>query len=228
MRYFNQEFFEFFSTLERNNTKDWFDRNRKIYEQNVKIPFRNFVGHLLEALQDIYPEVDLSNTYSIGRINRDIRFGSDKTPYKTHMSVMIMPHGKGDRTKPGFYLEMSHKGSRIYSGAHMLEKNQLEAIRHHIMDNIEEFKNLIEAPSFQETFGEIQGDKHKRLPIEFQEAAILEPLIANKNFYWFFKLKTNELLEEGLIDNLVRKYKTALPLNQFFEEVLLQNPERNN
>lgn len=221
MAHFNKDFANFFKELAKNNTKEWFDENRKRYEKSIKIPFKNFVLDLVKQLQEVYPDTDLSDKYSIMRINRDIRFGVDKTPYKIHMGTMIMPNGKKDKTKPGFYMQANHKDIRVYSGAHMLEKNQLQAVRNHIKENLEEFNALINDKSFSEVFGEIQGDKNKRLPAEFREIESLQPLIANKSFYWYFKIKSDNLTKETLIEQLVSKYKKALPLNTFFEEALL-------
>src|SRR5680860_402665 len=220
MKYFDKDFTNFFKELEKNNSKEWFDKNRKRYEKSVKEPFKKFVLDLIEALQKVYPNVDLSNEYSIMRINRDIRFSADKTPYKIHMGSMIMPNGKKDKTKPGFYIQANHKDVRVYSGAHMLEKEQLQAARTHIRKNLKEFDILINDKDFVQAFGEILGEKNKRLPKEFKEVEDKQPLIANKSFYWYFKLKPETLTRDGLIDALVSRHKNALPLNRFFEKAL--------
>ncbi len=220
MAYFDNDFSSFFEELEKNNDKEWFSENRKRYERSVKNPFKKFVVDLVQALQDLYPDTDLSDKYSIMRINRDIRFGTDKTPYKTQLGSLVMPGGKKNKTIPGFYIQVSHKDIRVYSGAQMLDKEQLLAIRTHIKENIDEFNSLITNPDFVSIFGEIQGDKHKRLPPVFKEVETLQPLIANKDFYWFFKLPVDNLTKDSIIEILVSKYKVALPLNRFFEKAL--------
>lgn len=221
MRYFDKDFSIFFEELEKNNTKEWFDKNRKRYERSVKKPFKEFVLKLVDTLQELYPNKDLSNKYSIMRINRDVRFSKDKTPYKVQMSSIILPNGKGNKTLPGFYIQANHKDIRVYSGAHMLDKKQLNAIRLYIKDNLNEFNSLIKSPDFSNTFGEIQGKKHKRIPIDFKEMEAIQPLIANKEFYWFFKLPSKELTSDSIVNQLVDKYKKSLPVNHFFERALL-------
>ncbi|NAY93389.1 TIGR02453 family protein [Muricauda sp. JGD-17] len=220
MAYFDEDFLKFFKELAESNSKEWFDLNRKRYLKSVKEPFKSFTLELINALQSLYPKIDLSSKYSIMRINRDVRFTKDKTPYKTHMSAIVLPHGKKDKSRPGFYIQASHKDVRVYSGAHNLEKEQLFAIRNYITENIHEFNTLIKEKSFVETFGEIQGDKHKRIPPEFREAASIQPLIRNKEFYWYFKLKAEELLEDNLIDVLIDRYTNCLPVNAFFKKTL--------
>ena len=220
MAYFDKDYLDFFSELEKNNSKEWFDENRKRYEKSIKRPFKVFMQALAKELSPLYPNADLANNTSIMRINRDIRFSADKTPYKIHMAGMVMPHGKQDKTKPGFFVQANHNDIRVYSGAHMLEKEDLLAVREHIADNLNEFNKLITDKNFVTTFGEIKGEKNKRLTGELKEAGEKQPLIYNKNFYWFFKLKPSTIVKDNLIKELVTNYKHALPLNQFFEEAL--------
>lgn len=139
MAHFTKEYSVFFKDLEANNIKKWFDDNRRRYEKSVKEPFKEFTLTLITVLQKLYPGINLNDKYSILRINRDIRFGADKTPYKTHMGVMILPLGKDDKTKPGLFVQANHEDIRAYSGAHLLEKDQLQAIRNHIKNNLKEF-----------------------------------------------------------------------------------------
>jgi len=220
MVHFDKDYASFFRELEKNNSKEWFDQNRKRYEKNIKIPFKNFMTTLAEHLQEFYPEADLSTNFSVMRINRDIRFSADKTPYKIHMAGMVMPGGVKDKTRPGLYVQVNHKDIRVYSGSMMLEKEQLQAIREYIADHLDEFNKLISDKNFTEIFGEISGEKNKRLPKEFQETSEIQPLIANKEFYWFFKIKSTEITSNNLVDILVDKFQTTLPLNSFFEKAL--------
>jgi uncharacterized protein (TIGR02453 family) len=220
MKYLNEDFLNFFKALESNNSKEWFDENRKHYEKAVKKPFKNLALELCKALQPYYPNVDLSNNFSISRINRDIRFSADKTPYKDHMGVMILPGGKKDKTRPGFYMQANHKDVRVYSGSYMPDKDQLLLIRTYILHNLEEFNTLVNAKEFVDSFGEIRGDKNKRLSANFKDTMEIQPLIANKSFYWFFKLKPEVITQDDLINQLITGYEKSLPLNNFFEKAL--------
>lgn len=216
----NQDYLDFFNELENNNSKDWFDANRKRYETSVKKPFKELVLEITNALQVFYPNVDLAERFNIMRINRDIRFSADKTPYKIHMGAMILPAGKKDKTRPGFYVQANHQDVRVYSGAHMLEKEQLLKVRNHINANLETFTKLAEDKNFKKIYGEILGEKNKRIPPEFKGAFEKQALIANKNFYWYFKMKPELVLSDKLIPELLNRYETCLPLNAFFEEAL--------
>jgi uncharacterized protein (TIGR02453 family) len=199
MIYFTKDFTSFFSELENNNHKEWFHENKKRYETSVKKPFEEFVGEMISALTEIYAEMMITPKDAIFRINRDIRFSKDKSPYKTHMAALLSPGGKKDKTTPAMYLQMNHKDVRVYSGSHMLEKDQLHNVRASIKENLDEFNKLVTDKSFVETFGEIHGEKNKRVPPEFTDTVESQPLIANKSFYYFFKQKPESLTKEGLI-----------------------------
>ena len=136
------------------------------------------------------------------------------------MAALVSPGGKKDKTTPAMYVQASHMDIRVYSGSHMLEKDQLNNIRNQIAANLNVFDKLISEKKFTETFGEILGEQNKRIPPEFQEAFKKQPLIANKSFYYFFKQKPESMTKDNLVEELVNKYKTALPLNDFITEGL--------
>lgn len=218
MAYFDKDFISFFKNLEKNNNKEWFHENKKTYEAKVKKPFAEFLGELITAYSSLGKEVHMTPKEAVMRINRDIRFSADKTPYKIHMGAMVSPYGKKDHTQPAMYLELSHKHVRFYSGSHGLEKQQLYNLRQHIAYNLEEFNKLINAKPFKETFSEIKGDKNKVLPTEFREAAEKQPLIFNKAFYYYANYTPETMLKDDLVKTIIEDFKKAMPLNNFIEE----------
>ena len=106
MSHLNENYRQFFVDLAPNNTSEWFNTNRKRYEQDVKIPFNNLVTELISKLANIDKNLEgVKAADCIFRINRDIRFAKDKTPYKLNMSAAIAPGGRKNMSYPGFYFE---------------------------------------------------------------------------------------------------------------------------
>ena len=103
----------------------------------------------------------------------------------------------------------------------MLEKDQLQKVRTHIAANISAFKKLIDGSVFKERFGEILGEKNKRLPPEFVALEAEQPLIANKSFYFFAKFPPKTLLEADLVDMVMDYYSSCKPVRDFFTEALI-------
>jgi uncharacterized protein (TIGR02453 family) len=220
MSHFTEEYHKFFTGLKKNNKKEWFDKNRKIYEGQVKEPFRGFVEEMIVRIYADNPDVLINAPEAIFRINRDIRFSKDKTPYKTHMSAFISPGGKKAKEDPGIYFQLGVDGIRIYSGLHSLDKEKLEKIRWSIAHNLDEFASIINNKNFKSKFDRILGDKHKRIPPEFKEAAEKQPLIANKDFYVMANLDKSYITHSKLPDILMEYYYTVKPLLVFFTVAL--------
>ncbi len=218
MPYFNQEFIAFFKQLEKNNRKEWFDQNRKTYEKEVKAPFAEFVDEMITRIQKHEPEAEITGKDAIFRINKDIRFSKDKTPYKTNVSANISKYGRKDKAYPGFYFELSHRAIRIFGGAYRTTTPVLDQLRAHIASDLKTFQNVYTDKAFTEKFGKIQGEQHKRLSKNIQKVAEKEPLIANKQFYYTAELDASLVLNEELPDRLMEYYLAAKPLNMLLRK----------
>jgi uncharacterized protein (TIGR02453 family) len=222
MASFTKPFLSFLKDLSDNNNREWFQENKKRFEKDVKAPFTAFVDELIGRVNAVNPEIVLEPKDAIFRIYRDIRFSKDKTPYKTHMAAIIARGGRKGMREPGLYIQFSAADARIYSGLYMIEKNDLTLVRRHIAYNMDDFSRLIQDKTFKKVFGEIHGEKNKILPAEFVEDAAQQPLIANKNFYYFAVHKPEIVLEDNLTDLIMEHYTAAAPLNAFFSEALVE------
>ncbi len=216
MAYFNPDFLAFFKELTTNNTKEWFDANRARYEKEVKKPFNTFVSDLIIALRQDVADLALEPKDCIFRINRDIRFSADKTPYKTQMSALVSPGGrKAMSSLTGLYLELSPEHVGIYGGLYMPDKEQLADVRQHIRYNPEAFKKAYTNADFVRTYGTIRGEQNKRLDADLAEAAQTEPLIYNKQFYYQSSLPADAIFAEDLIPTILRHYSDAAAVRNF-------------
>ncbi|NOG45407.1 MAG: DUF2461 domain-containing protein [Calditrichaeota bacterium] len=219
MPWFENDFVAFFLELKANNNKEWFHENKKRYEKMVKEPFHDFVAEMIGRIQKDDPSVAIQPKEAIFRINRDIRFAKDKTPYKTNVSAVISPGGRKDFSTPGIYFEFSPNGVQVYGGAHHVEKDQLLKVRTAIMKDPAEFNKVVKAISFITNFGELLGQKNKRLPKEFMDAAEKLPILFNKTFYYGATLDLDVLLSENLADQIYELYLAGKPFNSYFKKV---------
>lgn len=217
MSYFNTSFLKFFKELSKNNTTEWFNENRKTYEKEVKKPFSDFVEEMINRIQKYEPEVQIKPSDAIMRINKDIRFSKDKTPYNTHVAANISAYGKKDKSYPGFYFQLSPEGIMIYGGAYIVENTTLQNIRNHIADNLKGFSTAYNDKVFKANFGKIQGEQNKRIPTEFQAVSEKEPLIANKQFYYSASLKSDIITSDELPDKLMEYYHAGKKVNDFLK-----------
>lgn len=220
MAYFSEDFMQFLKDLAANNNRDWFHANKKRYESSVKQPFEHFVEEMIRQLQDSGTSIDIQPKDAIFRIYRDIRFSKDKTPYKTSASALISPKGRKDISAPGIYLELTPEHIRVYGGMYKPDKDQLMKIRKHIAKQHERFKKLIEDDDFVKYFSEIRGEKNKIIPKELKDAASHQPLIYNKQFYFFGELSPQEVTNPKLPELIMRFYHAGRPMMDFLHQAI--------
>ncbi len=221
MTFFTKEFLSFFIELAPNNNKDWFDLNRKRYETHVKKTFNSFVQHIILELGKIDPKfLTLETKDCIFRINRDIRFAKDKSPYNMMVSAVVSPEGKKSKSIDGIYFELGPEHVRVYGGVYEAEKEDLHKIRIGISENLVEFQKLYKDEHFVSTFGSILGEKNKVLAKELKDLAVNEPLLYNKQWYFYAQFEPEILLEENFDQLILDCYKVARPIEHFFNRFI--------
>lgn len=221
MSHFTKDFTQFFKELEKNNNKEWFDENRKRYESSVKKPLYSFVDEMIGRINSVEPDIQIQAKDAVTRINRDIRFSADKTPYNTHMGAVISTAGRKDKSVPGVFLRLDAEGVHVFGGAHGINTQQIQKVRSAIAADPEHFLTLISEPDFVKKFGEIKGEKSKRMPKEF--AAITEnyPVIANKSFYYVGQTDKKSIIDAKLPEIVMEYWHTAKPVKDFLTQALL-------
>ncbi|HXA09608.1 MAG TPA: DUF2461 family protein [Chthoniobacterales bacterium] len=114
------ETFRFFRDLSRNNRKEWMDENRERYKSAIVQPFRGLLEELTPAVTKLFPGIDVSGRTGVNfsRINRDIRFAKDKTPYHPRMYLLFPARGGKNRVPGELYLGVAAgivtAGFRVY------------------------------------------------------------------------------------------------------------------
>ena len=222
MIYFEEDFLDFFKQLAANNNKDWFDENRKRYENIVREPFKIFVAEVISEINKDDETINIEAKDAIFRINRDIRFSKDKTPYKLHVGAVISQLGRKDKSIPGIYFELGPEYIGVFGGAWSPDKIQLEKIRKYIGANLDEFENLITSKTFLSHFPDgVKGDRNKRLTKEMLEIAQKQDLVFNKQFYYQAFINPNEIAKDKLLEIIMEHYFASKPLKNFLSRALL-------
>src|SRR5512133_1226489 len=125
----------FLSELARNNNREWFKANEKLYRE-AKGNFEAFIQDVINEIivfDPIMKGIEVKNC--VFRINRDIRFSNDKSPYKTNMGAFMVKGGKKNGDKyAGYYFHIEPGKSMLAGGAYVPPANWLAAIREKIDD----------------------------------------------------------------------------------------------
>jgi uncharacterized protein (TIGR02453 family) len=133
---FPQATFAFLRGVAANNNKVWFDAHRADYEAGYVEPGKAFVEAIGPGLKKISPSVKFEPRVngSLFRINRDVRFAKDKSPYQTKLDLWFWHGGERGWTAPGFFLRIEADKIGIGVGMHVFQKPQLDAFRHAVLD----------------------------------------------------------------------------------------------
>ena len=218
--WFTNDFNRFFKDLAGNNNKEWFDAERKRYEASVKEPFTAFVAEVIVRIAKKDRSVAIGSKDAIFRINRDIRFSKDKTPYKLEASALVSSEGRKGMSTPGIYFALGPEAVRIYGGCYLPDRDQLHRIRTAIARDGSGLRKAIGGKAFKERFGAIQGEVNKVLPAEFKKAAQEEPLIANKQFYVGTEKPARLVTNPALLDVVLEHWSAMAPLNAWLTGAL--------
>ena len=135
---FSDDTFQFLADLEANNTKDWFDANRARYETHWRDAALAFIREVEGKMQALNPalKTEARLNGSLRRINRDVRFSQDKSPYKPRLHMIFWTDGHPNRS-PGMHLVLHPKSVGYGAGQFGLEPKVLSGLRDRIMDTAE-------------------------------------------------------------------------------------------
>jgi len=114
------------------------------------------------------------------------------------------------------YIEIGAKGGGVAGGCYEPDKESLASIRDLVMNESKELHKLMKAKAFVSAYECLQGEKNKVLPAEFKDAALKEPLLYNKQFYWWKQLPIAAFTDKKCVQNLFDMYKAGKPLSDFF------------
>lgn len=219
MNKLTRDYVKFFKDLAANNNRDWFHAQKKRYEESVKLPFTELVNDLAKQVHKYEPITEIDPKKMIFRVHRDVRFSKDKTPYKTSMSAIVAPGGRKEMEKPtGFYFEMGPEHVRVYSGAYMISKERLMSLRKHIAKDPKAITKLTKAKAFVNHFGELRGEKNKRIDKSFLKVQETQPLIFNKQFYFFEQFKPSLIVNKDLKKSLLGAYRAGRPMAEYLRK----------
>lgn len=205
---------DFLNKLKINNNKEWFQENRPEYEL-IRDDFKDFISRLIEKISKFDKEIIyLSPSKCIFRINRDVRFSNDKTPYKINLGGFISKGGR-NAGNPGYYFHLEPGNSFLSGGIYMPRPETLKALREEIYYNAEEFKKIINDDLFVKYFKGIQGRKLMRGPRGFSPEFSDIDLLKFKDYYVTHPISDERVCSEDIIGYASKIYKAMLPLNQY-------------
>ena len=213
----------FLTNLKANNNKPWFDANRTAYEA-ARTDFINLAGQLIEGLNAIDPtiaETPLQAKSCIFRINRDVRFGPNKSPYKSNFGAWFNRGGKKLATA-GYYLNVEPGDSFVAGGLYMPDATVLATIRQEIDYNLSDFEQLLTQPAFTKHFDGLSREESLQRPPKGYDAA--NPAVEYlklKSFTASRKLPDTALTKPGLAKQVLDTFGSLQPLVAYLNRAVV-------
>jgi uncharacterized protein (TIGR02453 family) len=207
---------DFLNSIKSNNNRDWFIANRPLYVES-KNNFESFVQEIINKTIVFEPIMKgLEAKSCVFRINRDIRFSNDKSPYKSHFGAFIVQGGKKNGDKfAGYYFHIEPGNSIIAGGAYTPPTPWLTGIREKISEKPDEFIEIINAKDFIKYFGKIEGEKLKTAPKGFLSDHPHIELLKLKSYLVINEVSDKIVVGNDFSDHVLKVFKAMKPLNDY-------------
>jgi uncharacterized protein (TIGR02453 family) len=211
---YGHELLQFLTELRENNNKEWFENNRNRY-QVLRNSFTETMINLHGSLRSF--DNGLENTDAKGslfRINRDIRFSKDKSPYKNNFGSYFSEGGKKIELA-GYYVHIQPQNNFVGGGLYMPHPADLKKIRQEIDYHQDEFLQIVNNTDFKKYFSEIQGEKLKNTPKEYEKDHVLGEYLKLKGYFVVAKLSDAEVCSSDFLNHITAIFHAMYPLNLF-------------
>lgn len=209
--------FDFLNSLKKNNHRDWMQEHKKEYLANEKT-LKNFYAQIENNLN----KTDEISKLKVFRINRDIRFSKDKTPYNVHRSVSFARAGAHRRG--GYYLRLEPGNSMMAGGFFSPEPADLLRIRKEFEMDSEPIRKILTQKEFKNAFGGFNQEfKVKTAPRNFDKDDPNIDLIQLKSFFVVHNFTDKEVFASNFSENLTKHFLLLRPYFNYMSEVLTTN-----
>jgi len=219
---FTPELFRFLEELEQNNEREWFEDNKDRYEEHVREPARAFVramGPRLLAISPHYVASDKKVGGSLMRVHRDVRFGKDKSPYKTNVGIQFRHDAGKDVHAPGLYLHIAPSERFIGVGTWKPDPPSLQAIREAIDRDREGWRKVRDEPAFRAVY-DLAGDSIARPPRGVAKDHPYVEDLMRKDHIAGADISVEEILSPGVVGIVSDRFAKAGPYLGFLARAL--------
>ncbi|SEO45786.1 TIGR02453 family protein [Flavobacterium sp. CF108] len=217
-----KESLQFLDDLKKNNNRDWFQDNKKRYEI-FKKDYHQLVSDFLDVMKPLDPSLELLEVKNCTfRINRDIRFSKDKSPYKAHLGVWLSSGAKG-LNRSGYYVHIEKGASFIAGGFYSPEAEDLKKVRKEIAFFHDDLEAIVADKNFKKEFGSLDVDENNSLknpPRGYEKDHPAIEFLKLKSFTASQKYDISEVTQKDFVSKMSKKLIALKPLNEFINRAL--------
>ena len=213
---------QFLEDLKANNNTQWMHANKKRYE-DYKKDYHNYIASILAEMKPLDKNLEsLEVKNCTFRINRDIRFSKDKSPYKTNIGVWLTQN-KFKKNSPGYYIHFEKGNSFIAGGVWCPDTDELKRIRKEIAFFYEDLEAIVDNKTFKKEFSTLDRDEKnslKKAPKDFDANHPAIEFLKLKSFTASQKLADNTFFNPNFSKMVAQKLIALKPINDFLNRAL--------
>lgn len=217
MPYYMSHVFSFLEELSRNNNREWF-KARKSEFDDLRNHFLDDIDRLIALMSEWEPAIASQTAKtSVYRIYRDTRFSTDKTPYKTYFSAILSTYGRhAERACDYLQIDIRPGESGQYGGMWCPDSAILRKIRRAIVDNSEEFEEIVNAPEISRLYPGWYGNRLKTIPKGYPKDHPLAEVLRLKDYGKFCSCDRNFFTDPSWVEITSERFRILKPLIDFF------------
>ncbi len=221
---FTKDTFGFLKELELNNTRQWFEEHRSVFDEHVFGPAQEFVVEMGERLKTISPRISAIPRIdkSIFRLYRDTRFSEDKTPYKTHVGILFWEGTRKKLENSNYYVQLNKSSIFVGAGEYRFPSDLLKTYRDSVvhmkrgaeLNRI--LKRITENPSYK-----IGGQHYKRIPAGYDPGHPRAELLLHNGLYAYCETPLpEEIYSSGFVDYCFEILRDMSPLHKWLSDLI--------
>jgi len=223
MDYNTKWILSYLEQLSLNNEKERFhDEDNQRRYQDMRKEYKSLVEYFLEEIQKFDETLtNIEMKQVIFRINRDVRFSKDKSPYKNNFGASLTRDWWKKSPYSWYYFHLQPwNNSFIWWWLWRPDKNVTDAVRLHLEYHWGDFSKIISKPSFKKIFREIQWRSLVRPPRWYTVDTPHLELIKMKDWFVVKHFKDNEILAEDFPKKFLKYAKELAPYNKFLNWIV--------
>ena len=224
----------FLDDLKKNNNKEWFLTNRKRYD-TFKEDYLELTSKILEIMKSLDSSLKMLEVKNCTfRINRDIRFSKDKSPYKSYAGIWLSSAAK-EKNRAGYYIHIERDNSFIAGGLYHPNTDDLKKIRNEIAFFYDDLTTIINHPNYKREFGDLKREFGnidcksntllKSAPRGYDKNHLAIDFLKLKSFESIQKIDISEVLKEYFVASICEKLIILKPLNDFINRALASDKD---
>lgn len=207
----------FLSKLKKNNTREWFEKNRELFNSDFLEPAVQFVSEMGEKLSSLDPEIVAipKTDKSIFRLHRDVRFSKNKEPYKTNMGLFFWNGRKKKMEGSGFYFHLEPKYFFVGVGNYMFPKELLKKFRDVIADPVQGKELDLIVKKLRKKGFKIGGKKFKKTPRGYDHGSPFAEYFLHDGIHVYSEETDLKKLSGNPVEYVFRLFKEMQPLHHW-------------